>query len=68
MTFRDRVALAPPREHRNQRRQGDEDDDRRDAGWQVFIIDSDGIRYQPSDFDRLASSGHAAGRTTQRRE
>jgi hypothetical protein len=34
-----------------------------DQGWQVFITDADGIEYQPSDFDRLASS-EPAGRTT----
>ena len=39
-----------------------------DEGWQVFITDSDGTRYHPSDFDKLASSGHAADRNTPRRE
>ena len=39
-----------------------------DEGWQVFITDSDGTRYQPSDFDKLASSGRAADRATPRRE
>lgn len=39
-----------------------------DEGWQVFITDSDGTRYHPSDFDKLASSGHTAGRNMQRRE
>jgi hypothetical protein len=37
-----------------------------DEGWQVFITDSDDARYHPSDFDKLASSKHAAGRNTQR--
>jgi len=31
-----------------------------DDGWQVFITDPRGIRHQPSEFDRLASSSHAA--------
>jgi hypothetical protein len=39
-----------------------------DEGWQVFITDSDGTQYHPSDFDKLASSGHARGRNTQPRE
>jgi hypothetical protein len=29
-------------------------------GWQVFITDPGGIRYQASEFDRLTSSRHAA--------
>jgi hypothetical protein len=28
-------------------------------GWQVFITDPGGNRYQPSEFDRLGSSRHA---------
>ena len=39
-----------------------------DKGWQVFITDTDGTEYHPSDFDKLASSGHAGCRNTQPRE
>lgn len=30
-----------------------------DEGWQVFITGPDGIRYDPSEFDRLLSLGAA---------
>ena len=30
-----------------------------DEGWQVFITGPDGIRYDPSEFDRLLSLGPA---------
>jgi hypothetical protein len=30
-----------------------------DEGWQVFITGPDGIRYHPSEFDRLLSLGPA---------
>jgi hypothetical protein len=31
-----------------------------DDGWQVFITDPSGTRYQPSEFDKLASTRHPA--------
>jgi hypothetical protein len=39
-----------------------------DEGCHVFITDSDGTQYHPSDFDKPASSGQAGGRNTQARE
>jgi hypothetical protein len=31
-----------------------------DDGWQVFITDPGGTRYQPAEFDKLASAKHTA--------
>jgi hypothetical protein len=34
-----------------------------DDGWQVFITDPNGTRYQPSEFDKLASTKHTQTET-----